>query len=156
MSIPNHIDSVTILNGVMAILILDLFWATGLRSHLASQKIDFAMLVLRELCKRYLPACFGLVFYTAAFRKIQRESAAVRSSPTNLVSGAGLPSVNEKQIKSAKNCDNLWECMESMSTSLDPDWMSSDMSSVAADLPWGLEFPAFTDQDFFPYGPPDV
>lgn len=153
--LPNKSDSVTTLIAVVSILFLDLFWATGLKRHLATQNIDLAILILRELEKRYLPARFALAYFTAAFQKIRQDPTLDSSRFVPPPSRVDSPSRHEKQLEGNGTCDDSWPSTEHMGATLSVDWLSPDLSFSAPDLPWDTDLMGFIGEELirnFPLG----
>ncbi|KAJ9501903.1 hypothetical protein H2202_002865 [Exophiala xenobiotica] len=132
---------------IVSILFLERLWATGLKRLLATQKIDLAMLILRELEKKYFAARFIIAYFTEAFQKIRQgqevAQGVLRIHPPPGVTAAELeeqqPSPQEREMQPFTIEDTSWNLPWLSSAEhnnpVDPsaDWLSPDVSFLDLD-----------------------
>ncbi len=132
---------------IISILFLERLWATGLKRLLATQKIDLAMLILRELETKYFAARFIIAYFTEAFRKIHQSQevaqGVLRINPPPGKTTAELaeeqPSSQGHEMQSITIEDTTWNLPWVASTEhnnpvdTSADWLSPDISFLDLD-----------------------
>jgi hypothetical protein len=133
----------------LSILFLDRLWATGLKRHLATQKIDLAMLILRELEKKYFAARFIITYFTAAFQKIRQlqevAQGVYRINPppgtTSTSTGSdGQPCPERREMQPPTIEDTSWNlpwvsaAEHNNPVDASADWLSPDLPLLDPDF----------------------
>ncbi|OQV03234.1 Fungal specific transcription factor domain-containing protein [Cladophialophora immunda] len=140
---------------IVSILFLDRLWATGFKQRIATQKIDLAMLILRELEKAYFAARFIIAYFTAAFQKIGQLQEAASQGVSRIKPPPGMkrksaeverPSSPPRRDVQATTVEGASWTLPWVSTTtgtnaehhnavdLAPEWLSPDLSFLDADF----------------------